>query len=338
MSSNNPYDSDADPYDYDYQPFERTPITSGNINNVSGTMNTGGLPPPPPPPPTTTQMQSKLSTSLSPTQKQQPMDEDLRLKAMELARREAELDRRERELSDLANTYQIPPKKNWPICKPFLYHNISGEIPAGIRRRAAYMGYFGWMVFSLVLVANFAGSLLTSFSKVNNSNTSGIERVIEKVEFMLFAGLYVLIGIPIHFILSYWPLYQAMRTVKIGRFTLFFIGYAIPVVFCAFCIGGWYTYGSCGIYVAILYFPTSGNGNVAAFVYNIVMACIWGVMLLYFLIIYIMAIRVFRYEKHTLAKARDHARSSIMSTVASSAIGSIFGGGGGATGGVNTAE
>jgi hypothetical protein len=85
MSSNNPYDSDADPYDYDYQPFERTPITSGNINNVSGTMNTGGLPPPPPPP--TTQMQSKLSTSLSPTQKQQPMDEDLRLKAMELARR-----------------------------------------------------------------------------------------------------------------------------------------------------------------------------------------------------------------------------------------------------------
>jgi len=327
-TNSNPYDTDADPYDYDYQPFERTPIT-----NVSGTMNTGGLPPIP----NTVPQQQQQQQQYLPQQPQRysspvlthssmssssPQDESLRLKAMELARREAELERREQDLTTREGDYVIQPKKNWPICKPFLYHNIAGEMPAGIRRTAAYMGYIGWMIFSVVLVLNAAGAWITVFSKAGEK--AGIERVMERVKFLLFASLFVVVGIPCHFILSYWPLYQAMRTVNIGRFTLFFVGYAIPIVFCAFCVSGWSDYGPCGIIVAILYFPTGKQGNVLAFVYNLVMTVLWAALCVYFVVIYIMAIRVFRRENHTLAKARAYAQNSIMSGVASAAVSNVF--------------
>lgn len=323
-NNNNPYETDADPYDYDYQPFERIPI---NNAQVSGDMNPSR--PSLPTPPTHNNNMSRVnSPPLSNNNNNggggggTVVDESLRLKAMELARREAELERRERDLMDMGELGPRKPKNNWPICYPFLYHHISAEIPAGLRRTATYMGYLGWMMISLALVLNFAGSLLTCFSKAGDK--AGIERVIEKVKFMLFAGLFVIIGIPCHFILSYWPLYQAMRTVNIGRFTLFFVGYAIPIVFCAFCISGWSDYGPCGVIVAILYFPTGSQGNVAAFVYNLVMGCIWAFLVAYFVTIFIMGILVFRRENHTLAKARAYAQNSIMSRVTTAAVNNAF--------------
>ncbi len=325
-NNNNPYAMDgADPYDYDYQPFERIPINNGN---TSGHMDTTSSKLPPPPSqhqqPMSQPPQSSSSSSGGGGGGGAVVDESLRLKAMELARREAELERRERELMDMGELGPRKPKNNWPICYPFLYHNINAEIPRGLRRTATYLGYIGWMLISVALVLNFAGSLLTCFSRAGEK--SGIERVIEKVKFMLFAGIFMIIGSPVHFILSYWPLYQAMRTVNIGRFTLFFVGYAIPIVFCAFCISGWSDYGPCGVIVAILYFPTGTQGNTAAFVYNLVMGCIWAGLVAYFVLIFIMAAIVFRRENHTLSKARAYAQNSIMSRVTNVAVSNAFGG------------
>lgn len=64
---------------------------------------------------------------------------------MELARREAELERRERELQRKGGDQQPYKKPNFPICYPFVYHNIRDEIPSGLRRRVAYLGFLGWI-------------------------------------------------------------------------------------------------------------------------------------------------------------------------------------------------
>lgn len=44
-------------------------------------------------------------------------------------------------------------KKNWPICCPFIYHNISA-IPKEFHRRRviAYLGFFQWVLFWIVLL------------------------------------------------------------------------------------------------------------------------------------------------------------------------------------------
>jgi hypothetical protein len=64
---------------------------------------------------------------------------------MELQRREEELARREREIQVKEGVITSIQKKNWPICKPFLYHNIKEEIQPGLKQKVCYIGYFTWM-------------------------------------------------------------------------------------------------------------------------------------------------------------------------------------------------
>ena len=97
--------------------------------------------------------------------------------------------------------------------------------------------------------------------------------------------------------------------------------------FCGFCVSGWSDYGPCGVIVAILYFPAgNGSGNVTAFVFNLVVGALWLAFALYFLVIYIMGVRVFRQENHTLKKATDFAQSSVMGVVTKAAVSNVFGG------------
>ncbi len=69
---------------------------------------------------------------------------------MELAKREAELEKREKELLE-RGTSGVPQqpidRPNWPRCYPLVYHSIS-SIPGKLRRTAAVMGYVGF--FSMI--------------------------------------------------------------------------------------------------------------------------------------------------------------------------------------------
>jgi hypothetical protein len=65
--------------------------------------------------------------------------------AAALKRKEAELEAKEKQLKELEAKLKVENKKNWPICYPILYHNISEEIPEK-GRRVVREGYMAWWV------------------------------------------------------------------------------------------------------------------------------------------------------------------------------------------------
>jgi uncharacterized membrane protein len=291
--SKNPYDVNSDPYDYDYQPFG----SGGRVSNLDQPFPTGTM---------------SSSGTLD--------EEEMRLKQMDLQKREEELARREREIQLKEGVISSVQKKNWPICKPFLYHSIKDEIQPGLKQKTAYVAYFTWMALSFAFLLNFALAFVTIF--VPAEGTNGIPNTLDKVKFVLFAGILFAIGPMTHFAICYWPLYKALSTLTIGRFTLFFIGYAVAILFTLFCVAGWYDYGACGIVLAIMYFPT-GSSSGLAFGLNLMMAVIWAIFALIFIIIYIICIRVARQENHTFAKAVQFTRGAVVSTVGSAAASAV---------------
>jgi hypothetical protein len=242
---------------------------------------------------------------------------------MELAKREAELERRERELQGKGGDQQPYKKPNFPICYPFVYHNIKDEIEPGLRRRVAYLGFLGWIILMVLVVLNFMCACATVAAPVT-SPTGGIVDPIQKAKFIVVSFLWVIIGIPGHFALCYWPLYTAMRSCHVARFFIFFLGYAIAVILAGFAVSGYFEYGPCGVVAAIAYFPSTGNAW--AFVINLTMAGLWGLQCAYYVLIYAMAIAVFR-KRHSLAKVAKQVKDEVVQqaakTVVQTAINSI---------------
>jgi len=74
--------------------------------------------------------------------------DDVRMKEAALAKRAAELDERERQLkkreAEMGASGYRPP--NWPVCKPFLYHDIKEEVPSELQGmvRACYFNWIGY--------------------------------------------------------------------------------------------------------------------------------------------------------------------------------------------------
>ncbi len=91
------------------------------------------------------------------------------------------------------------------------------------------------------MILNFIGAMITispllSMVKDDLSPLSRVKMAIMALLFMVIAPV-------AHFAISYWSLYKAMQTAHIARFALFFVTYAMPILFCGFCFTGWYDYG-----------------------------------------------------------------------------------------------
>lgn len=240
-------------------------------------------------------------------------DNALLLKKINIMEKEAELERRERELQIREGAVADVKPKNWPICKPFLHHDIRGDIQPGLKQKVALSGYYGWFALCAILFLNFTCAVITIFMPVDSNN--GIQRTIDKFKFVLFAVINIPLGIGGHFALCYWPLYKALSTLTIGRYTLFFVGYGLAIIVTLFMAAGWYDYGACGLVVAIMYFPTSTTGNGVAFGLNLMMAALWSALAILFIVIYILNIKIARKENHSFAKAVDVTKSALVSTV-----------------------
>lgn len=285
----NPYETaDVDPYNYDYKP------------------------PTIPPPPTTAGKVSSRST----------MDEEsLQHRIQDVERREMEVSKRERELAITAESLGAGgegrvddgPKKNFPLCYPIVYHSI-WAIKNNHRRVNCLLGFIAWILFSLISVFNFITAIVTIFSNEPETMDS-----LSKVQYVLFAGVFAIVISPAHFILGYWPLYQAMRTVNIGRFLLFFMLYLFSALFCFFGVSGWHPYGVSGVITTIICAPPEigGQGGVAGFVMGIIMCLLWLFMGFFFLGIFISSIVVFRMQNHTFKKVKDFASGQVKRGVGS---------------------
>jgi hypothetical protein len=253
-----------------------------------------------------------------------PLDDNkLLLQRMAIQEKIAELDRRERALQQREEVVSDVKVKNFPFFKPVVHHDIK-SIPAGIKQKLAYAGFYGWAALCLILVLNFVVAVITIVSPVDKDN--GIQKTLDKVKFVFWAGLDIPIGIFGHFILCYWPLYKALSSLSIGRYTLFFAGYAVAIILGLIMTIGWYDYGASGLVISIMYFPTGDKGNTLVFVLNLLMAVVWGCFTALLLTIYIFNIKIARAENHTFAKAIEVTKSAMISTVGKAATAAVVNG------------
>lgn len=287
----NPYGSnEVDPYDYDYQPQYGNSLVAGSMNQPA-------------------QVNIEPVNSVD--------DEALRLKAMELARREAQLEKREHEINNAEGTTTV--KKNFPRCYPILYHNI-GDIPTEfLRRKIAYWGFVTWIVFTVVLLLNAITAYITSF--IRNAELSKEVSIMTIIQYLVISTVMAVIAPICSFFLCYWPLYKAMETGALPRFILFFIAQGVAILYCLIGIAGYLTYGFSGIVTAIYFFPTGTVGSVPGFICNLVMAVVWFALVVNYIVIFILGVKVFRGLKGSLGKIKEFGAGLVQSGAAS-AIGS----------------
>eukprot|EP01080_Neovahlkampfia_damariscottae_P001012 gene1012-9918_t len=288
-----PGEDEYQDFEDDYKPFQSNQVKS-YINE----------------PKTTTQ---KSSTN---TRQSLTSEDALREKALELARREAALEQREQNIgisSDEVKPAELyvvdKTKPNWPICYPIVRHDIRGEIESGLGKIIASMAYMGWFAIIVVCVLNHLASYMTSFTPVNNPQY-GVEPFTEKLKFMLVSFAYIPFVVPGHFILCYWPLYACLRSLHIFRFLLFFAGYSIAVIFCLFNVLGIASYGSSGLFLAFQFVPPQGSWF--GFLIALFMTFLWAVMAIYYVVVYLLMVVMFRRKYASMKDAQDHAKEEAM--------------------------
>jgi len=245
------------------------------------------------------------------------LDEDsLRRKAEELARREIELEARERGMGTDGTTattapVEQGPKKNFPICYPLVYHNPF-SITDTHRKISALFSFGAWVAFAVVLVLNLGVALVSAILYPQQSMSP-----IERVQYVLFSFIYIVVAIPGHMVLVYWPYYQCMSKAGVLRFIIVFLTGILPVLFCLFGLAGWYPYGVSGIvvFVGVIASLSSSSTALAVFLLNIIMCTFWAILVICFVLLYLNAVIVFRRQRHSLKEARDLAQQEISGAV-----------------------
>jgi len=126
---------------------------------------------------------------------------------------------------------------------------------------------------------------------------------LESCKFVISAFIQLILIIPIHFYLCYWPLYKAMGSLNTIRFLIFFISYGLAIVFDIFSMTGIYNLGASGIYLAYLYWPvTNTQGSLPALIINCVLFGIWGLLLICHIVLVLQVFILFRRENYYMKR------------------------------------
>lgn len=144
----------------------------------------------------------------------------------ELGRKEAALAAKEKELKAMEERMKasgvIPePAKNWPVCWPWVYHDISVDIPDGNPRRVVKEGYATWWGMVVCMLWNFFCAAVMLSQKVEHKTSS-----------FLLAAIYLLVGIPTGFFLWYRQLYLGCKGESTISMLGFFITFIAHIGFC----------------------------------------------------------------------------------------------------------
>eukprot|EP00003_Mantamonas_plastica_P005697 TRINITY_DN1463_c0_g1_i8.p1 TRINITY_DN1463_c0_g1~~TRINITY_DN1463_c0_g1_i8.p1 ORF type:complete len:390 (+),score=97.57 TRINITY_DN1463_c0_g1_i8:180-1349(+) len=162
-------------------------------------------------------------------------DMAIRQREEALARKEQELLERERLISHAEGLVK---PKNWPICCPFMYHNIAEEIPTNEKRSIVRKLYWTWIFTFVTNCVNFLAVMIAFFSGL-----------MEKVEItpgqpisdFLFATLFLVLGVPLSFLGWYYQSYKVMQNNRVTKkyYWVFFL----MILNIGFCISQ-----ACGLY------------------------------------------------------------------------------------------
>jgi len=160
-----------------------------------------------------------FDNSASP-QSSDPRIIEIMKKEEDLNQRERDLEQRQRNLNERAQSMpQDPRKPNWPICRPFIYHDINADMTTPELVRLVRIAYIAWMVASVSLVYNFV-ALLANLIGASQSGTA--------IGDMILSIVYCMILLPVWFLI-YRLLYRSGRKRKPSLFVGFFCLYVLQL-------------------------------------------------------------------------------------------------------------
>jgi len=226
--------------------------------------------------------------------------QELSKKEQELNRREAMLDERNGILVDREKLNKDPRAPNWPFFRPWVYHNIDGDMSTDQLKRVMKIAYTGWMISVATLLYNFAALLMTMIADGSGTNIG---------DFILGA-IYVVFLTPLYF-LVYRILYRAARKQKPSLFILYLIMATLVVAgYILYAVGIPGT-GAGGFILMSKEFSAS---KFAGFVL-LASSILWCLTAFYGVWVYILAIRHYR-QSGGLEKAKKEMASAAVKEAA----------------------
>eukprot|EP01116_Phalansterium_solitarium_P009158 TRINITY_DN23193_c0_g1_i2.p1 TRINITY_DN23193_c0_g1~~TRINITY_DN23193_c0_g1_i2.p1 ORF type:complete len:313 (+),score=115.93 TRINITY_DN23193_c0_g1_i2:385-1323(+) len=203
--------------------------------------------------------------------------EGIQRKERELDNREQALNRRDDVLQNREKTLPRQRIKNWPTCRPIIYHDIEADIEdkgtqAVVRR--AYIGWFFECAIQLINMISLLANLIVGGKVVGG--------------FVLSIG-FLIWHVPISFVV-YRMLYQAGRKGKATLYVLYFIFLWWTIIWCAYFFIGIAAYGGGGFFCMI----DSFEKNVGAGIIGIICMVGWGLLIVFKIYIFIVARRLFQ--------------------------------------------
>jgi hypothetical protein len=183
---------------------------------------------------------------------------------------------------------------NFPVCCPFLYHNIIGE--CGTKIYLAMMNVVEYFVFMTLIVANLIGAI-AAIAVAGASNFLGL--LIMSICFIFFVPLSA-------FALQYWIGYSACAHQSSIRYLLFFISYFIGILFNLLMVIGVPDAGGCGLISGIKLVTTSNCTSCKGVgIYFFILATIWLLNAIYMGIMILLMLRHFRQDNGSLSNIKD---------------------------------
>ncbi|ORC91800.1 secretory carrier membrane protein 3 [Trypanosoma theileri] len=187
-------------------------------------------------------LNKKSTKGMTPEEKERVLLEERWLKTIEEEKRlnalESQVRERETTMRQANLTPNFPPK--FLCIKPFLHHEIA-LVPEP-RRLYVRMNFINWIITCLLLVINTAitiGVILAPYRE-------GTTKRFNKAQSIVLSIVY-LIGIPLSFIIWYWPVYRACSTGRHTKHLLSLCGLIVALAFSVFIFVGPSNYGASGI-------------------------------------------------------------------------------------------
>jgi len=179
----------------------------------------------------------------------------------DLARREAALQQRERELNARQEHIQRHGRNNWPFFYPLIYHDIQAEIPEASRGLITRL-YQLWMVLAVTLIVNFVACIIILIS----GSPDGARDVAASAMYMPVITI-------LSFLLWYRPIYNGYMKEQSLYYYLYFFFCGWHLLFSIYMIIGIPSTGSAGVIQTVGSF---GGHHIVAGVFGIIATVGWG--------------------------------------------------------------
>ncbi|KAJ5069131.1 secretory carrier-associated membrane protein [Anaeramoeba ignava] len=232
-------------------------------------------------------VENNQNTSANPFKSQAAMTNTSNMTLEELEyytqKRETELDAREKKLGKIEQNLGVDPQryKNWPVCRPILFHSIKKDIPSGSQGYVR-LAYLTW----IITYCAFGWNMICMFAKL-----SGGEEVTNKGADVGLSILYVIVVPVLCWPLWYRLLYNAARKSKTRKFSIFFCTFILFLMFVVVIMIGVSGTGCAGVLNLLACLDKNAKTAAYLMIPNIV---VWFLILIFGVIILKQAITKYR--------------------------------------------